>query len=169
MVTFHTGDVFKSGADLICHQVNCQGIMEAGLAAEVKRAYPNVFETYKQYCCRSDESLLGHVLNVEARNGSHKFYIANLFAQRFYGKGHRYTDYEALWKCFLCLRSDDGNQIVRGATGIYIVPIRTIAIPYGMGCGLAGGDWTIVLSFIRALFEDSPYHVQIWKLDKPRF
>ena len=35
-------DIFESGADLILHQVNCQGAMNSGVAKQVREKYPNV-------------------------------------------------------------------------------------------------------------------------------
>ena len=41
-------DIFKSGADLICHQVNCQGVMGSGIAKQVREKYPKVYKEYKR-------------------------------------------------------------------------------------------------------------------------
>lgn len=35
MITHHNGDLLKSGCDIICHQVNLQGIMGGGLAKQI--------------------------------------------------------------------------------------------------------------------------------------
>lgn len=37
------GDIFKSNADAILHQVNCQGVMNSGVAKQVREKYPIVF------------------------------------------------------------------------------------------------------------------------------
>jgi O-acetyl-ADP-ribose deacetylase (regulator of RNase III) len=170
MVIYNSGDILTSGADLIVHQVNCQGVMGKGLAEDIKKEFPDVFEKYKALCdAKNDLDLLGHTLIVEGKTGPKPIYIANLFAQRFYGQGRRFTDYKALWNCLNTLDNESNTHIVDGAHGFFTTSFRTIAIPYGMGCGLGGGDWVIVSSLIRAIFEDSNYHVQIWKLDKPRF
>ena len=36
MVTFHNGNILDSGADIICHQVNCRGVMGSGVAKQIK-------------------------------------------------------------------------------------------------------------------------------------
>lgn len=41
------GDIFESGAQVILHQVNCQGVMGSGVAKQVREKYPIVFEYYK--------------------------------------------------------------------------------------------------------------------------
>lgn len=40
---------------------------------------------------------------------------------------------------------------------------KSVAIPYGIGCGLAGGDWNIISELIDSIFSD--YKVTIYKLD----
>lgn len=39
-----------------------------------------------------------------------------------------------------------------------------IAIPYKMGCGIAGGDWEFVKDIIITVFGNSDLKVEIWKL-----
>lgn len=38
-----------------------------------------------------------------------------------------------------------------------------VAIPYGLGCGLAGGNWNIVYEIIARQFEDYS-RADIWAL-----
>lgn len=38
----------------------------------------------------------------------------------------------------------------------------TIAMPYGIGCGIANGDWNIVCKIIEEIFSD--YNVTLYKL-----
>ena len=45
------GDLLKQDkVDIICHQTNCKGVMGAGIAFQIKRAYPEVFKKYKEFC-----------------------------------------------------------------------------------------------------------------------
>lgn len=39
-----------------------------------------------------------------------------------------------------------------------------IAIPYGIGCGIANGDWNIVYKIIEEVFDD--YEVTLYKLSE---
>lgn len=43
------GDLFTTNAQIICHQVNCQGKMGSGVAKQVREKYPHVYEEYKGY------------------------------------------------------------------------------------------------------------------------
>lgn len=130
-------NVFDANAAIIAHQVNCMGVMGSGVAAEVKRRFPDVYTAYKQKC---DENygrsikLLGTVQICPVtflNDGRPRTYIANLFGQYHYGRDRsiRYTNYDALEQCFSKLAEFAMSQNLR------------IAIPYKIGCGLGGGDW----------------------------
>ncbi len=40
MISYHEGDLLKSNCDVICHQVNLQGVMGGGLALQIARKFP---------------------------------------------------------------------------------------------------------------------------------
>lgn len=48
-VVIKEGNVFDSDAKIICHQVNCQGVMGSGVAKEVRERYPKVYEQYHEF------------------------------------------------------------------------------------------------------------------------
>lgn len=139
-------DIFKSGAGVICHQVNCQGVMGSGIAKQVRDKYPKVYDTYRAICNAYEPSeLLGHVFSGNVRN---EFRIDNLFAQENFGyDGKCYTDYHALRKCLESVANTYEN--------------KTIAIPYLMGCHRGGGSWDIVYKMIEEIFSDSDCDVLI--------
>lgn len=133
MVEFRIGDILDSDCYLICHQVNCQGVMGAGLARQVRAKYPEVYSQYTKYCYgKYRPGLLG---TVQAVKVSPDQYVCNLFGQCNYGTDKRYTDYDAVRKAL--------------RTIAHYFPNRTVAIPYKMGCNLGGGDWPTVLSIIE--------------------
>ena len=47
MIKYYEGDIFNSSADIICHQVNCQGAFGRGMAGQVKKLFPEVEKSYK--------------------------------------------------------------------------------------------------------------------------
>lgn len=133
-------DIFESGADVICHQVNCQGVMGSGIAKQVKERFPQVFDEYKKFCnsTPNKSELLGSVLGVYVDDVG---YIVNIFAQDKFGyDGKRYTNYKALQNGL-----DHANKLVFG---------KTIAIPYLIGCCRGGGNWNVVYSMIEKIFSD---------------
>lgn len=145
------GNLFDSKADVLCHQVNTYGVMGAGIAKEVKQRFPFVFEEYKELCSSvpGDEFLLGDVLIVQT-DPRKKQFIANCFGQIGWN-----TDYETLKKSLLKLRDwmDENRK-------------KTVAFPYKMSCGLAGGNWETVRGLIESVFDGTGIDVEIWKLEK---
>lgn len=133
---------------IVCHQVNCQGKMGAGLALEIRRKHPEVYESYKARC-DAEQARLGDVQLCDV-SSDYGYIIANVFGQDGYGRDRCYTDYKALYKAFTFLHT--------------IFPYALIRVPYGMGCGLAGGNWTAVRCVILYALKDQD--VEIWKLDK---
>ena len=132
-------DIFESGADAICHQVNCQGVMGSGIAKQVREKYPWVYGEYKEFCnSYAPSELLG--LNLMTYiDETHM--IANLFGQNKFGyDGKCYTNYDELRNALRQLK--DGY------------PNKTIAIPYLMGCHRGGGDWSVVHKMIEEVFAD---------------
>lgn len=151
MVKEFDGNILDSGADIICHQVNCQGAMGAGLAKQIRHRWPMVYKHYKNFCdINNPYDNLG---NVQLVRVSDKQYIANIFGQLNYGRWNvRYTDYDALRKGFDYLAQLQNKKKFR------------VAIPYGIGCGLAGGDWSVVRSDIDSAFCGDYADCEIWKL-----
>jgi O-acetyl-ADP-ribose deacetylase (regulator of RNase III) len=145
------GDLLQAPENIIGHQVNCQGTMGVGLAAKIKNKYPIVFKRYKQLVNthnNNKEILLGtaRVINVDENK-----YVANLFGQFYYGRGQRHTDYKSLYQALETLKGKAKKHNL------------TVALPHGLGCGLAGGDWNIVWNLINKAFAD--YEVTIYKID----
>lgn len=139
MVKHIKGDIFQSNADVILHQVNCQGVMGSGIAKQVREKYPVVYKTYKELCNQdTPKNLLGIAQPVKAND---KTIIVNIFAQENFGyDGKCYTDYDALRKGFETVRDNNKDD--------------SIAIPYLMGCHRGGGDWNKVYSMIEEIFAD---------------
>ena len=134
-------DIFESGADVICHQVNCQGVMGSGIAKQVKEKYPWVYKEYLDFCKiykGHEDQMLGKILSVPINETQT---VCNCFGQFKYGyNGDLYTNYNALCNIFNTLRYNNPNKI--------------IAIPYLIGCARGGGDWNVVYEMIEAIFED---------------
>ena len=136
--------------DVISHQVNDKGIMGGGLALQIKESYPNVFEAYKSYCENvPEDKLLGECAIVNFDSSS--TLCANLFGQSLGGSG-RQTNYEALYIALEFLQEF-----------VSTVGLKSVAFPYGMGCGLGGGDWRIVRAMIESVFENTGIEVTIVK------
>ena len=140
----------KSG--IICHQVNCIGVMGAGLALQIRNKWPIVFNQYKGDCKQfmtHPEMMLGHVLDVMVEPS---LVVANCFGQVFPSQIGKQTDYTA-WDTILAKLQDLSNYFS-----------LDIHFPYMIGCGLAGGDWNIMSEKIERLFGMSQTKAFIHKL-----
>ena len=155
-----TGNVLDSNADVIIHQVNCQGVMGSGVAKQVKDRYPVVYEMYKAKCNEYKtfadmdiNPLLGFAQicykeNYPVTDVKDKQVIVNLFSQNHYGHSGVYTDYDAMRKGLESI-----NQQFAGST---------VAVPYLMGCCRGGGDWKIVAKIIHESLKDCDVTAYHW-------
>ena len=151
MVTFHNGNILDSGADIICHQVNCQGAMNSGVAKAIREKWPQVYEEYSKLM---HLEMLGHIQTVYlGEENGHSKGVINMFAQYTYGyDGRRYTSYDAFWACL-------------GEIKKYINPEKTIAFPARIGCVRGGANWNVILTMIEEVLGED-YNVEIWDYDK---
>ena len=156
MVHYVKGNLLDSNCDYICHQVNCQGAMNSGIAKQIRERWPEVYESYRssyEYYIRRGfppENILGNVaaIRVDKRCG----YVVNMYAQATYGyDGMRYTSYDAFANCL--------NQLSS------IVPVgKAIAFPKNIGCCRGGGNWKVISALIEEILGEE-YDVYIYELE----
>jgi len=125
------------------------GVMGGGIALQIRNQLPKVYNEYKRLCSNTDpKQLLGTIQCVEDDFGR---VFVNLFGQLNYGRDKQYTDYVALR---------------RGLLNVYNIANQynvSVAIPFNIGCGLAGGDWNEVYKMIEEIFGD--YDVTLYRLE----
>lgn len=149
------GDVLETPIEIIAHQVNCLGTMGAGVAKQIKDKYPQVESWYKIYCHRRHTQTILGTGQMVCR-GDHTFF--NIFAQYGYGTSKRQTDYEAFKSGF-----KDAIAKYRFMDNDYESKIE-IAIPYHIGCGLAGGDWKTISNILEQLEREENVIFYAYKL-----
>jgi len=140
-------DILKSDINIIAHQVNCVSKGSRGLARQIFDKYPNS-NIYTKVSNRN----LGQVY-ITFEDDS-KLKILHLTAQIYTGKprdADRYVDrLKAFKECIYLLENNQG--ISREFIGSDVMKIETlrrfdiidgdvVGFPYGIGCGLAGGNW----------------------------
>lgn len=144
MVTYYNGDLLESGCEMICHQVNEFGVMGAGIALQIKNKYKNNFIEYKNFCDKLKNNLYGKIFICFKNNPI----IANCFSQKGWKTDYNLVKQVCINLLEICKQYD----------------IKKIGIPYKYGCGLAGGDWTIVEKIFKDTFEKEKYiDLQIWR------
>lgn len=150
MVKIVNGNILNSTENIIIHQVNVQGIMGGGVARQLANQYPGLEKEYSEHCKALDNNykyLKGKVFFYGASNNKT---ICNMFSQ----KENFDTDYEAMKKALTYIKKWAENNNL------------SICMPYGIGCGIANGDWSKVYKIIEEVFSD--YDVTLYKLPEEK-
>lgn len=115
---------------VIAHGVNCQGVMNSGVAKALRNKWPIIYDTYGKM--QHDQSALGAV-NIISVDREHNIHVANCFTQVTYGRTGRHADPAAIESCMstVCLWADYRTEF-EIETPIYMPRI---------GCGLGGLSW----------------------------
>jgi len=145
MIEHKIGDLFSNTEGYIVHGCNGQGVMGSGVARIVRDYFPAAFKAYIES---------GHGLGTNSYSMHDKLIIVNAVTQDFYGRdGNRYTDYDAVRQCFKELAEYAQDQDVPKVVNFPLI-----------GCGLGGGDWSIVASIIDNEIDDS-FKKVLWTLE----
>lgn len=144
---FVRGNILDAKYGIIGHQVNCQLVMGAGLAKQIRAMYPKVYTEYVDIMGKaSDKKRLGKCQMVHVLSNP-TLLIANLFGQFHYlPRKIRHTDYGALGMALRNLQRWR-KRFTQSDFPVYL--------PHGIGCGLAGGDWNVVEGIIRDAIPDA--------------
>lgn len=129
------GDILKVERGVILHQVNCIGAT-GGLAGALRKRCPGAFVGYSSLCesrRHNPESLLGSSLLSDPVG---QVQILHVFGQVYPGP-------------------NTSLPAVRTASAFAdTIPSGPIYAPYGMGCGLGGGDWGEYSKILEELVPD---------------
>ena len=148
------GDLLESPVQIIAQQVNCKGVMGAGIAKQIRNKYPNIYEPYKHTC----ENNIGDTSNLLGSYDYVPIYkskfvveriVLNLYAQDGYGRNGLYTDYTVFDKAMRGSISAVRNHYFKTDCCQLV-----IGIPYGIGCGLAGGDWETMTTLLNKIEKE---------------
>lgn len=133
------GDLVESVKQgIIIHQVNAQGVMGGGIAAQIRKKWPKVWEDYSAVVKPNQPhkgfGYMGKVIYTEV---GPKLRVASIVGQQFYGRDPNqiYTSYEALEMGLFSVSNFARNEAL------------DVHFPL-IGCGLANGDWTTVSEII---------------------
>lgn len=147
------GNLLDTDAELILHQVNCQGKMNSGVAKAIREKWPVVYEEYIKLFSKDFFVVKLGICQPVSVTDNQK--VINMFSQDNYGyDGKMYTSYDAINTCL-------------GKVKDYCVNngYKRIALPYKMCCCRGGANWDVIMAMIKANFEDSDITIEIWKLD----
>lgn len=125
---------------IICHGVNCQGVMGSGVAKAIKEKWPIVYDSFKSM--GKGAELLGqcHILTIDE-----ELYIANCYSQEYYGRdGKRYA-------CLSAVESSLRPVFLWASTLGLVIHSPMI------GCGLGGLKWDDVSKIFEKLEKEYTY------------
>jgi hypothetical protein len=138
------GNLFDSKEQYICHQVNCVTNKAAHLAKSVFERYPHA----DVYTNRKGRDKLGSILVREN--------VIALVGQLYPGKSKYPNDtYEIRERAFeTCI-----SKLFK------LDDLESLAFPWGIGCGAAGGNWDNYYKIIDKYSKEHPsVDVTIYKL-----
>lgn len=141
MIYYKQGDLLRAPVDIILHGANCQKIMGAGIAAQIKKQFPKAYEVDLNDTRDTYEKLGSFSYAFE--NNKH---IYNLYTQPFPGK----------WFSLSAL----DNALVNFKHDIAFKNIEhlKIGMPY-IGCGIGGGNWNTIFPLINKHLSDLEVYI----------
>lgn len=139
-------DIFREAEEAyLLHGVSCQPVLHAGLAKQIITEYPDLLTYHRHILKSSLTSMLGRCsfYQVESEDSFYKTKcIVNLYQQENIGRDKQQIDYKAFENCLFYF----------AASKLRDIPIY---IPKNIGCGNAGGDWSIVSKIIEKVIPEA--------------
>ena len=140
---------------LILHQVNCLGMMGSGLALKIRKKWTNAYSEYRRFC-KDNHNPLGEIQLVGVGKD---IILCNAFGQDGVSRTKLMTNYDA-WKEKILPKLHLTLKLLEQKTSIR----WKVRCPFGIGCGLGGGNWDTMLGLIENEFKDSKFEFCICKL-----
>jgi len=140
------GNLFDSQEQYICHQCNAITAKAAHLAYSMFKRFPwaDVYSPRLSYKIVPKIGEMPGNIIIKGNGDSHRYVIA-LIGQYYPGKPK------------FPHSTKDGTQaretaFQRCLDEIRLIPdLKSLAFPWGIGCGAAGGDWTVYKKMIEDL------------------
>ena len=137
-------NIFDSQCQTIVNTINCVGVMGKGIALEMKKRYPEMFDKYKDYC---DKGLI-NVGKLWLYKHSDEKWILNFPTKKHWKNKSEYEYIESGMIKFLETYKERG--------------IKTIAFPM-LGCSNGGLDKDIVIQIMaKYLIQCTDLIVEIY-------
>ncbi len=152
------GDLLEGDWDVAMHCCNVYRAMGAGIALALKNKWPEVYDADFD-CDITEDEKYGWFSTAYLKD---ERIVINLYGQVGVGcKKHplhrncRYDFiYDSVYRACAYVTADYSGYL----------PIK-IGIPYGMGCGLAGGSWRVVSAILEDIEERFDVEFVVYKLN----
>lgn len=145
------GDMFANERGLIVHGCNAHGVMGSGVAAIVRRRYP---EAYERYHSQAPHYILGEIIPVKVTDA---LIIINAITQKDFGTDRVHANYDAI------------RQAMKGTLHYALnyaptfIGCTDIHMPL-IGGGLAGGDKDKIIAIMQEELQDADVLATLWLL-----
>lgn len=160
MIRIINGNLLDSSIEdepIIVHQCNCITQYGKGLSHEIFKKYPYA----NTYCLRVNTSIrsIPGTIDIKEDTKQTNRIIVNLYGQYYPNVGKYKGD----------LMEDRIRYFQSGLDAIKdyckLKNKNTLAFPYGIGCGLAGGNWEIYESMLKTFAEkNNTLRIRLYKL-----
>jgi len=150
------GDLLDAKEDYIVHQCNCISTNAQALAKQIFGRY-DYANSYKNRI-NNDKSTYTQPGTIEIYgNGNDQRYVINMYAQYYPAKAK--YDNDTLAKRFQWFQ-----QCLNDISKIDNIKNKTLAFPFNIGCGAAGGDWNIYYNAIQTFANKQKINITLYKL-----
>jgi O-acetyl-ADP-ribose deacetylase (regulator of RNase III) len=157
------GNLLDAKESCIVHQCNCTTTRAAGLAAQLHEKFPwcDIYSKRNGYD-------LGHIGEaLISGNGKDRRYVASLISQIYAGGPSDKTQFYVPHLDEVI--ADNNNTRVmlfqRALEDLASNGITTFAFPWGIGCGLAKGNWKTYEKILREWANKNKLVVRVYKRD----
>lgn len=139
------GNLLECKEQYLCHQCNCITVKGAHLSGDVFERFPYA-NIYIDRLHSGKRDIPGTII-IRGRDPTNERLIINMLAQYYPGKSRFGTDTASLrqqWfqSCLLAISE--------------IPDLQSLAFPYNIGCGAAGGDWSTYKQMICKFAKTIP-------------
>ena len=152
-VVIRIGNLLDAREQYIAHQCNCVTVSAKGIAKHIFDRFP-WSDCYAHRSFNMPETLIAHPGEIDVRgDGDTKRDVIGMMGQKYPGKPGQGG------------RTDTPSTRLRHfGSALYriheIDGLESIAFPYMIGCGLAGGDWKKYAREIDEFAQAHP-HIQV--------
>ena len=127
MIKYNIGDIFTVTKGIILHGCNAQGVMGAGVAAQVRKRWPEVYNKYREWCLKALKDKISIAGTIQYVQADENLFIANGITQINSGADATSTWItHVLYKAFVNANFQSDSM-----------PLHTVCL----GCGIGGLDW----------------------------
>lgn len=147
MLIYKQGDLLKDDAEVLVNAVNTVGVMEAGIAKQFKKQFPEMYEKYKRDCM-ANKLRLGKMHLVQVEDEPEAKYVINFPTLVHWQDQSNLSDIE--------------SGLIDLVRMVETYGFRTIAIP-PLGCGVGGLNWEDVRYLIEQAFKSVDVRVHLYE------